>query len=94
MPWRRVFKPEIPNWVNLGSLAIEDGDIFWPILSLFCIFYGHSVYFVEICVFFPVLVCCMKKNMATLPWQHGAVVIASASRTEDPGHESRQGEGS
>jgi hypothetical protein len=26
-----------------------------------------------------------------LPWRRGIVVIASASRTEDPGFESRQG---
>jgi hypothetical protein len=32
----------------------------------FSIFYGHLVYFVEIWYIFLVLVCCNKKNLATL----------------------------
>jgi hypothetical protein len=30
------------------------------------IFYGHLAYFVAIWYIFPVLVCCTKKNLATL----------------------------
>jgi hypothetical protein len=36
------------------------------IIRIFGIFYGHLVYFAIICYFFPVLVCCTKKNLATL----------------------------
>jgi hypothetical protein len=38
----------------------------WSILLPFHRIYGHLVYFVVILVFFPVLVCCAKKNLATL----------------------------
>jgi hypothetical protein len=34
----------------------------WP----FGEFHGHLVYFKGYLVFFPVLVCCTKKNLATL----------------------------
>jgi hypothetical protein len=39
----------------------------WPILQEFGLLTGHSAYFVIIWyIFFPVLVCCTKKNLATL----------------------------
>jgi hypothetical protein len=45
----------------------------WYILWPFGIFYRHLVYFIAIwyilwlfCIFSPVLVCCSKKNLATL----------------------------
>jgi hypothetical protein len=47
------------------------------ILRLFGIFYGHLAYFMAIWyilwnfgVFFPVLVCCVKKNLAALFEMH------------------------
>jgi hypothetical protein len=45
------------------GLAIEDVSVFlWP----FCRFYGHLVYFMAIWYIFPLLVCYIKKNLATL----------------------------
>jgi hypothetical protein len=38
----------------------------WSILQPFGIFCGHLVYFMVIWYIFPVLVCCAKKNLATL----------------------------
>jgi hypothetical protein len=38
----------------------------WNILQTFGIFYGHLVHFAVIWYFFPVLVCCTEKNLATL----------------------------
>jgi hypothetical protein len=38
----------------------------WSILRSFGIFYGHLIYFVAIRYIFPVLLCCTKKNLATL----------------------------
>jgi hypothetical protein len=38
----------------------------WPVLLLFEIFYGHSVYYVVIWYIFSVLVFCTWKNLATL----------------------------
>jgi hypothetical protein len=66
-----VFKPEIPNWVSFG----------WPSIGNVYKFYGHLEYFMKIWdilhitiryilhsfgTFFPVLVSCTKKNLATL----------------------------
>jgi hypothetical protein len=31
----------------------------------FDILYGHLVYFVAFCIFFPILVCCTKNNLAS-----------------------------
>jgi hypothetical protein len=67
---RFVFKPEIPIWVNFrGPWIGKNGYILWP----FGIFYDHLVHFVFIwyvlCsfgTFFPFLVSCTKKNLATL----------------------------
>jgi hypothetical protein len=36
-------------------------------LRLFGIFCGHFIYFIVIWYIFPVLICCIKKNLATLP---------------------------
>jgi hypothetical protein len=58
---------------NLGKflkvLQLQILVFFWP----FCLFYGQTVYFTEIWyilwspgIFFPVLVCCTDKNLATL----------------------------
>jgi hypothetical protein len=38
----------------------------WSILRPIGIFYGHLVYFLVVWYIFPVLVCCTKKNLATL----------------------------
>jgi hypothetical protein len=38
----------------------------WDILRPFCIFCGHLGYLMVIWYIFPVLVCCTKKNLATL----------------------------
>jgi hypothetical protein len=38
----------------------------WSILQPFRIFSGYFVYFVNSLIFSPVLVCCTKKNLATL----------------------------
>jgi hypothetical protein len=38
----------------------------WSILRPIGIFYGHFVHFVVVWYIFPVLVCCTKKNLATL----------------------------
>jgi hypothetical protein len=38
----------------------------WYILSLFGLFYGHLVHFMVIWSIFHALVCCTKKNLATL----------------------------
>jgi hypothetical protein len=66
-----VFNPKIQIWVNSEHLAMEDVGIhiLWP----FGIFYSNLVYFMAIWyifwlfgIFFPVLVCCSKKNLATL----------------------------
>jgi hypothetical protein len=48
---------------------MEDVGIFlaiWSILRQFGLFYGNLVYFVVIWYIFTVLVCCTKKNLATL----------------------------
>jgi hypothetical protein len=60
----------------LEGLAKEDVGIFYGhlvyftairnILRTYGIFYGHIIYFVAIWYIFPVLVCCTKKNLATL----------------------------
>jgi hypothetical protein len=53
----------------LEGLAMEDVGIFlaiWSILRQFGLFYGNLVYFVVIWYIFTVLVCCTKKNLATL----------------------------
>jgi hypothetical protein len=65
-----VFKPKMPNWENFSEPQIgKCWNILWP----FGIFYGFLGYFVTIwyilCsfgTFFPVLVSCSKKNLATL----------------------------
>jgi hypothetical protein len=63
-------KSKIPNWVNF----VEPWNgkcccMLWPFrkfYSKFGTFYGPLVYFVVIWYIFPVLVCCTKKNLATL----------------------------
>jgi hypothetical protein len=64
-----ISNQKIPILVNFGGSC--NGSC-WSILRPFGLFYGHLVYFTAIwyvCwlfgIFFPVLVCCMKKNLAT-----------------------------
>jgi hypothetical protein len=60
--------PKIPIWVYLESLGMENVGIVFVILTIlrpFGIIYFHLVYFVAIWLFFPVLLCCTKKNLAT-----------------------------
>jgi hypothetical protein len=65
-----IFKPKIHIWLNFGgSSNARCWYILWPL----GLFYGPLVYFVTIWyilllfgTFFPVLVCCTNKNLATL----------------------------
>jgi hypothetical protein len=58
-----IFKPKITIWVNFGGSCKERCLYFtWP----FGLFYGYLVWFVAVLYSFPVLVCCTKKNLATL----------------------------
>jgi hypothetical protein len=58
-----VFKPKLPIWVNF---IVPCNGSCWSILRQFGIFCGHLVYFIVIEYIFRVLVCCTKKNLATL----------------------------
>jgi hypothetical protein len=49
----------------LEGLAMK--DVGMNSLWTFGIFYGHSVYLIVLKYIFLVLVCCSKKNLATLP---------------------------
>jgi hypothetical protein len=64
------FQTKIPSRVNIAESCNERC---WYIVGPFGQFYGYLVYFVVICyimwlsgIFFAVLVCCTKKNLATL----------------------------
>jgi hypothetical protein len=65
-----TFKSKVPIWVYFrGSCNGNCWSILWP----FGLFNSHLVYFTAIWsilrpfgLFFPVLVCCTKKNLATL----------------------------
>jgi hypothetical protein len=60
-------KPKIPIWVNFEGIAMEDVCNFMSVLSILMpngTFYAHSVHFLV--TYFPVLVCCIEKNLATL----------------------------
>jgi hypothetical protein len=46
-----IFKPKIQIRIDFGGHLV-----YFPAIGIFC---GHSV-------FFPVLICCTKKNLATL----------------------------
>jgi hypothetical protein len=69
-----IFKQKIPIWVHYeGSCNVRC----WYIFMTFCILLGHFVYFMtfwyivwSLGIFFPVLVCCTKKNLATLVGGH------------------------
>jgi hypothetical protein len=65
-----VFKPKIQIWVNFGGSWNGKS---WYILEPFGLFYGNWKYFMVVWyilwslgIFFPVLVFCTKKNLATL----------------------------
>jgi hypothetical protein len=45
---------------------MEDIGIYMPIWYILGIFYGHCVHRLVAWYIFPVLVCCSKKNLATL----------------------------
>jgi hypothetical protein len=72
----------------LGGLAIENiGTFYGHYIGLFC---GHLVYFVAIWyilwllgILFPVLMCCTKKNLATLIYAAnvGACLLKYCPRT-------------
>jgi hypothetical protein len=67
-----IFKPKIPIWVNFGGSY--NGRCLY-IICPFGLFYGYLVYFVALWyilwlfgIYFPVMVCCTTKNLATLPF--------------------------
>jgi hypothetical protein len=52
----------------------------WSVLLPSGIFCGHLVYFIAIYgIFFPILVCCTKKNLATLDASHSCKYIIMTS---------------
>jgi hypothetical protein len=61
-----IFKPKIQIWRVLQWNMLVYFMSIWYILQTFAIFYGHLVYFLVIWYIFPILVCCSKKNLATL----------------------------
>jgi hypothetical protein len=65
-----IFKQKSPIWVNFGGYS--NGRC-WYIICPLGLFYVYLVYFVairyifvDIWYIFPVLVCCIDKNLATL----------------------------
>jgi hypothetical protein len=75
LPDGYITKPKIPILVNFGGLSMENDGLF----------YGHLVDFTAIWyfllsfgTFFHVLVCCTKKNLATLPefWRNFGGILA------------------
>jgi hypothetical protein len=63
-----IFKPKIQIWVNFERPAMED-CIFYGHLVKFSPFdtvYDHLVYVHPFWYIFAVVVCCTKKNLATL----------------------------
>jgi hypothetical protein len=65
-----IFKRKIQIWVNFRGSCNRRC---WYILRPFGLFYGHLPYFVDIWyiswlfgIYFPILVCCSDKNLATL----------------------------
>jgi hypothetical protein len=60
---RYNFEPKIPIWVNFERPW--NGRVCYD-LWLFGIYYGHLVHFVKFGTFSPILVYCVKKNLATL----------------------------
>jgi hypothetical protein len=63
LPDGLFFKPKIPIWVNFGGPCNGKS---WYMLKPLEICYGHLVYFVTIRCIIPILVYCIKKNLATL----------------------------
>jgi hypothetical protein len=60
---------KIPIWVNFGGSCNGRCCIFYSQLVYLLPFgtqCGHLVYFMDIWYIFPILVCCTKKNLATL----------------------------
>jgi hypothetical protein len=77
--WRALERKMVAIWNILGRFGIFYGHLVYfkaiwyrclmaicYILRPFRIYYGHLVYFMAIWYIFPVLVCCTKKNLATL----------------------------
>jgi hypothetical protein len=66
-----VFKPKIQIWVHFGGSCKDVGIVYGHLVhfTVFYIFYGHLVHKVRgnlLYIYFPVLVFCTKKNLATL----------------------------
>jgi hypothetical protein len=61
-----IFLPKITIWVNFGWSYIGRCWYILVYLRPFRIFVAILVYFMVIWYIFPVLVCCTKKNLATL----------------------------
>jgi hypothetical protein len=53
-------------WRDLQWKILVKIMAIWSLLRPFGIFCAHLVYFMVILNIFPVLVCCTKKNLATL----------------------------
>jgi hypothetical protein len=64
------FQTKNPNlgkfWRDLQSKILVYVTVIWHILRPFGIFCGHLAYLMVIWYIFPILVCCTKKNLATL----------------------------
>jgi hypothetical protein len=65
------FQTKTPNLGKFGRVLqwkIHIGIFYFHLVYFqpFDIFYGHLAYFLAIWYIFPVLVCCSKKNLATL----------------------------
>jgi hypothetical protein len=97
--WSRVarwyiFKPKILVWVNSGGSYNDDVGIFYGHLA-YHLAYFTAIWYIfwlfGICIvwvfgiFFPVLVCCTEKNLATLNWcrktPHDRVFIVRVNAT-------------
>jgi hypothetical protein len=65
-----IFKPKTPNlgkfWRALQCKMLVYFMAIWSIRRSFGLVCGNFVYFMVFSYIFPVLVCCTKKNLATL----------------------------
>jgi hypothetical protein len=64
------FQTKNPNWVNLGRSWFKDAGIFYGHLFFFTAsWYSLCPFDIIVCsfgIFLSILVCCTKKNLATL----------------------------
>jgi hypothetical protein len=76
----QIFKPKIPTWENYGGPWNGEG-ILWPFEYItyghFGTFYGHLLIQWQVGIFSPILVYCVKKNLAALPTKTFAGVLAA-----------------